>query len=1078
MAGAAGRAMRRGSPGHRKPGGTTLSPQPPPKRPRGDSGDGDRSRRRAQPRAWDRSDPAGPPLPDADAPSGSDEGPQFLPSYLQAPGQAPATPRREAPRERRRPDDPGRGDQWARDGQEVPAQDRGWPHDLADQPDGDDVRGGSPSHDRDPYGGASNDRDPYDRDPYAGDSYGRDSYDRAPYGGQSYARDANGPDDPYGGSVGGHRGRGPAAPVPPAAPAPGPGEPGHWASPPPALRPYDPGPHARGGDDDPRGATASGLPQRAPGQALGGSSLSRGGRSTGDPRYTTGSNPVLPPLDRPPAGPPTGEPWYGGGSGTYGHDGGGVPQALAYAPAGPGTIPGVPGGPGVDVPDAPGLPGHGRPYGSPYEPDDGGFGAGSPSGPGFGGPDDDRADGDDRAESAGTGRRGRRRRGARGPAFERGPKLPTPLDEAPRLPYVPALEGLRALALVAILAFHQGFDLARGGFLGISSFFTLSGFLLGTLVLAEWAQTGRLGLGRLWERRARRIVPAYVVTIAVVVVLQFAVRVGIGERFRGDVLWALGFAGNWRNVVSDQDASALFISASPVQHLWSVALLVQLLVVVPLLFVGLMRLAGRRWRLTGAAFALLAVASFGLAHLASRSGGNGGIAYFGTHTRAGELLVGIALAYGVLSPHLRGLLESAPGQAAVRWGAPAALAGLAVLWTTTSLGDPRLFGGLTALNAVLTAWVVLALTATGPAATALGSWPLRQLGRISFGAYLLHWPIYLLLDEPRVSFDGPVLFAARIAATLAAAVALHLAVERPWRRGMRMPRRSVAAVLVLATAVVVVATLVLPQQPPPNVSLTIGDGSGAGELDVVVPSGGTEAASIALVGDRLAGSLPSGFASWNGEHPDEQVRLSTHVADDCPPGAPGPVRLAGETIGDDTTCTGWEPRLPRLLDAAAPDSVVVLTGLGELGEREIDGTWHHLGDPVYDDWLSGELDALASTLADGGAPVLWPTVPHVRLPGADGDWTAYDDNDPRRVDRYNELVREAAEGHDAIRVLDLTAWAQELPRGGEFSPDYRQDGATFTEAGADTVADWFAAAVIRTLDAESSDDGDEGGDAG
>src|SRR5829696_4190343 len=222
MAGAAGRAMRRGSPGHRKPGGTTLSPQPPPKRPRGDSGDGDRSRRRAQPRAWDRSDPAGPPLPDADAPSGSDEGPQFLPSYLQAPGQAPATPRRKAPRERRRPDDPGRGDQWARDGQEAPAQDRGWPHDLADQPDGDDVRGGSPSHDRDPY-------------------------DRAPYGGQSYARDANGPDDPYGGSVGGHRGRGPAAPVPPAAPAPGPGEPGHWASPPPALRPYDPGPHARGG---------------------------------------------------------------------------------------------------------------------------------------------------------------------------------------------------------------------------------------------------------------------------------------------------------------------------------------------------------------------------------------------------------------------------------------------------------------------------------------------------------------------------------------------------------------------------------------------------------------------------------------------------------------------------------------------------------------------------------------------------------------------------------------------------------------------------------------------------------------
>src|SRR5690606_8120694 len=134
-----------------------------------------------------------------------------------------------------------------------------------------------------------------------------------------------------------------------------------------------------------------------------------------------------------------------------------------------------------------------------------------------------------------------------------------------------------------------------------------------------------------------------------------------------DVLWALAYATNWRAVLAGHDISAIFVDASPVQHLWSVALEVQLLVIVPLLFVGLMTVTRRHWRATGVVFALGAVASFVAARLTAEQDGNGGIAFFGTHARAGELLVGVALAYAVLSPAFRRIIGTELGQKAIRY---------------------------------------------------------------------------------------------------------------------------------------------------------------------------------------------------------------------------------------------------------------------------------------------------------------------------------------------------------------------------------------------------------------------------
>lgn len=686
-----------------------------------------------------------------------------------------------------------------------------------------------------------------------------------------------------------------------------------------------------------------------------------------------------------------------------------------------------------------------------------------PSGPGTQvldrGWQDQRPDADDDYDDAPEerGARGRRTRAAAG---EPGPR--------PELPYIAGFDGLRAVALFAILAFHQGFEFAGGGFLGVSSFLTLSGFLVATIALAEWAQNGRLVLPRFWEHRARRIVPALVFTIAVVVVLQVALRVGSQPGFRLDVLAALGQVLNWRYALGDGGFASVLTDPSPVQHLWAMSLLVQLTVVLPLLFVGLMKLVGKRWRAAGLLFALLAAASFGLAALTAGQSSNDGMAYFGTHTRAGELLVGVVLAYAVLSPGIRRRAESPLGILAVRYGAPAALVALAVLWHSTALYSTNLFGGITAANALLTAWVIFALTVPGPLTTALGSAPLRIAGRLSYAAYLLHWPIFMLLDEDRLGVDGPVLFLARLAATFAAAAAVTYGLERPFRTRVRLPRPQLAIALVVCTGLVAAAALVLPEQPPAGVTLAIGDGNGAGTLDVVVPAG-DEAASVAVVGGSMAESMLPGFEAWNAESTD-QVRVHTHIAAGCLLSGPGPVRLAGETIAEGTDCTGFEPRLPRLLDEAGADVVLVVPSAADVGAREIDRAWRHLGDPVFDDWMYQSLSDLADVLDDAGVPVVWATSPHVRLaPGGDleGDWTSVPDNDPARVDRLNQLIRDVASGRENARVIDLGAWAQRLSRG-EFAPNHRAEGSDLSESGAVGAVAWMVPELFEILGLDPS----------
>jgi peptidoglycan/LPS O-acetylase OafA/YrhL len=617
--------------------------------------------------------------------------------------------------------------------------------------------------------------------------------------------------------------------------------------------------------------------------------------------------------------------------------------------------------------------------------------------------------------------------------------------------------------LLAVLANASGLEAVRGGYLGISSVFTLSGFLLATLALAEWSQSSQLLLRRFWERRARRILPPYLVVLLVIVALQATVRVGSVPTFRTDLLYSLGFAENWRLAFPAQGFTRSFNELSSLRHLWPVAITMQVYLVFPLVFVLLMLITGRRWRTAGIVFGLGAAVSFGAAWTIGGNPEAREIAYYGTHTRVGELLVGIVLAYLVLTPRFRAFLSRAAAMRVLRNGGLVALVLMMALWLLVPIDSPWLFHGVTALNALLTAWVILAVTMPGPAATVLGFSPLRHLGEISFAAYLLHWPLYLLLDEDRTGLEGPALFGARLGATLVAGLIFWFVVEQPLRNQHRVGRGQMFTAIAAAGAVVVAAAFVLPVNPPANISLTVDDGNGPGDLEVVMPAGGASpAARVLVIGDQAAASLVPGFGAWNGTDAEQQFQVDTHVTPDCPLGGPGERRSLGEEVESTIDCEAWRFRLPEMLEASQPDAIVVVMGLADLGERKIDRKWVHLGDPAYDRFMADQIDGLADVLADTGKPVLWATYPHQRIDNDPDDpaqsWTDFDDNDPRRVDVLNELIYAQAGDRSGFTVVDLDAWLNDAPQG-QFNTEMR-DGAELTESGATSAVTWLAPQVL------------------
>ncbi len=355
-----------------------------------------------------------------------------------------------------------------------------------------------------------------------------------------------------------------------------------------------------------------------------------------------------------------------------------------------------------------------------------------------------------------------------------------------RMPHLPGLDGLRAFAVIGVLLYHAGVSWLPGGFLGVEVFFVISGYLITALLLSEWKRTGRLDLKTFWLRRARRLLPALFLLLAVS--FSYAVLFLPGEvaGLRNDVLAALGYVTNWYYIFGHTSYFQTVGRPSLLQHLWSLAVEEQFYLLWPILLgLGLTRL--RRYRLLTAILAGAAV-STGLMALLYQPDADPSRLYYGTDTRAAGLLIGAALAF-VWTPWRR---EAWQGRKSGDVSIVLNLVGGAALgllvWFGLNIGEYDAFlyrGGfaLVALTtAVLIAVVVHPLAHLGPALLDIP--PVRWFGLRSYGLYLWHWPV-LTVTRPEldVNLDGWPLLVVRLGLTVGLAELSYRFVEAPVRAG-------------------------------------------------------------------------------------------------------------------------------------------------------------------------------------------------------------------------------------------------------------------------------------------------------
>ncbi len=691
----------------------------------------------------------------------------------------------------------------------------------------------------------------------------------------------------------------------------------------------------------------------------------------------------------------------------------------------------------------------------------------------------------------------------------------------PRLAHLPALDGLRAVAVVLVIAYHLDPGRLPGGFLGVDLFFVISGFLITTLLLRERAATGRIGLGDFWVRRFRRLVPLLVVVVAATVA---ATRWwGVPEQWssvRADALGALAYVANWRFVLADQSYFDSLLGPSPLLHTWSLGVEEQWYLLWPLAMVGLGALAissrGRRAVLVALALGIVASAT---SMIVLFDASDPSRAYYGTDSRAQHLLVGAALAWAL---HLRPGLVDVASRRGWRPVAPAALAALVVVAASTPADAAWLYrGGLLALSVVA---AVVVWSVTVPVERSSLRWlaapPLVWLGRRSYGLYLWHWPVIVFVGAPiGLEWTGTPLLLARVAAVLALTEAGHRLVEVPARRPGPGAVRPVLGWTAGAVATLLVATVVLvpptgrepvtatvvrpdlggaragaePSRPAPasttpaatvpsSAPVPVGDAvpalaahpeppatpvprsvSGDGAIGAGAAAAAPEPSpprTVLILGDSTALVLVLEIRDLDREGWDVQSfsRLGCAITD-------GDTIDAGSSTptGHGPECRDWRTDWRAAVDDVQPDAVVVMVGAWEVLDHVVDGEALRFPTAAWSAHVRTAVRTAAGIAGGSGAPVALTSLPCMRqTPGSLVSADAR--NDPARVEAFNAIVREEVESRPDTHLLDLASllcpFGEPLRIDGD---DVRYDGVHVSPAGAAVVWDWMLSELDRLV---------------
>lgn len=631
------------------------------------------------------------------------------------------------------------------------------------------------------------------------------------------------------------------------------------------------------------------------------------------------------------------------------------------------------------------------------------------------------------------------------------------------------LDGLRGLAVVAVLVFHLWPSSAPAGFLGVSLFFTLSGFVIVRLLLAEIDRTGTVSLRSFWDRRARRLLPASLLTLLCIAVV-WSVAGWLTRRTGGDLVAALAQVLNWRHIAQSSEYGVDH-EASPVLHFWSLGIEAQLYVLVPLIVAA----TRRRRRVLAVAFAALTAAC--VVYVRAQ-GGDAVTSYYSTIARAPELLLGALVA---VVAHGR-----TPGTLLARvlgWTGGAGLGVLALLVVRTSLSTEAYYDGGLPLVGVVSAVVVAGAALSPQMERVLAIGPLVWLGGMSYGIYLVHWPLLVGLRHAGVgSTAAPVLTA--IGTLPIAAVSLRW-IETPVR-ARRVGRPLLQCGGVLTAAAVVVLAVAFGRAPDGPIDFDAAvqraaalaeaqqaaadrPGGGVTTPDVVAPIetdavnaavAAPEPLRWAMFGDSTALTMGLGIGGTD-------ARLESRwgwAKLGCPLGRGGAMRgdldrgddpRAGthEIVGCD-----WAEWVDVVKAAGYLDAAVIQTGNWDVVGRRVPALgrqWFEIGEPRYDEWLRSEMLAVTDALAAAGARrVVWVTL------APDG----FGELENPRVIRYNELVADVAAARPStVAIVDLAAWLRSTGEDQRLRPDgihaTPDEGGTAAEIG----VRWFNDALVEAV---------------
>ena len=330
--------------------------------------------------------------------------------------------------------------------------------------------------------------------------------------------------------------------------------------------------------------------------------------------------------------------------------------------------------------------------------------------------------------------------------------------------------------MLAVIAYHDNYPWAKGGFLGVDLFFVLSGFLITTLLVLEYRRGAAIRFAAFWARRARRLLPALLLVLCFVAVFTQLVvvpweRVGIRNDGHRQLVLRRELALHLRQA----GLLPAVLGASPLRHMWSLAIEEQYYLVWPLVVLVCLRVGRGSVRLLGAVCFAGALASI-VAMRVRFTPGDPTRAYYATDARAHTLLIGalLALLFLVWKPRAR-------AQTTIASLSVVAMVAMFVAWHATSGTGAAYYHGGSAVFAVIAVIVIAGALQPGPLSTALSRTPLVWIGRISYGLYLWHWPIDVWLVPSRVHVGTNTLNLLRLGVTFAAAIASYYLVERPIR---------------------------------------------------------------------------------------------------------------------------------------------------------------------------------------------------------------------------------------------------------------------------------------------------------